>query len=77
MQDYNKNNAIFLGMVFVSLLVVFFTVVLLTYAKDGLWSAPLPVAADAYGIYHIVKYASKFKKKKAKTPQKDIKKMEE
>lgn len=77
MQDYNKNNAIFLGMVFVSLLVVFFTVVLLTYAKDGLWSAPLPVAADVYGIYHIVKHAIKFKKKKAKTPQKDIKKMEE
>lgn len=77
MQDYNKNNAIFLGMVFVSLLVVFFTVVLLTYAKNGLWSASLPIAAEAYGIYHIVKHAIKFKKKKAETSQKDIEKMEE
>lgn len=55
MQDYNKKNLIFLAVVFAALLTVFFTVILLTYAKDGLWSAPLPVAAVVYGIYAFVK----------------------
>lgn len=55
MQDYNKRNLIFLGVVFASLLAVFFTVVLLTYAKGGLWSAPIPVVAVGYGIYAFVK----------------------
>ena len=55
MQDYNKKNLVFLAVVFAALLAVFFTVVLLTYAKDGLWSAPLPVAAVGYGIWAFVK----------------------
>lgn len=62
MQEYNKRNLYFLLCVFAGLLAVFFTVVLLTYAKGGLWAAPLPVAAEAYGIYHIVKLAIQFKK---------------
>lgn len=62
MQEYNKKNLYFLLCVFAGLLAVFFTVVLLTYAKGGLWAAPLPVAAEAYGIYHIVKLAIQFKK---------------
>ena len=77
MQNYNKKNLYFLLCVFACLLAVFFTVVLLTYAKGGLWAAIVPVAMEGYGIYHIVKHAIKFKKEKAKTPQKDIKKMEE
>lgn len=55
MQDYNKKNLIFLAVVFTALLTVFFTVILLTYAKDGLWSAPLPVVAVGCGIYAFVK----------------------
>lgn len=55
MQDYNKKNLVFLAVVFAALLAVFFTVVLLTYAKGGLWSAPLPVAAVGYGIWAFVK----------------------
>lgn len=62
MKEYNKKNFLFLLCVFACLLAVFFTVVLLTYAKGGLWSAPIPLAAEAYGIYHIVKLAVKFKK---------------
>lgn len=62
MQEYNKKNLYFLLCVFSGLLAVFFTVVLLTYAKGGLWAAPIPVAAEAYGIYHIVKLAIQFKK---------------
>ena len=55
MQDYNKKNLIFLGVIALAALTAFFAVVLLTYAKDGLWSAPLPVAAIAYGIYCFIK----------------------
>ena len=62
MQDYNKKNLMFLLCVFACLLAVFFTVVLLTYAKGGLWSAPIPLAVEAYGIHHLVKLAIKFKK---------------
>lgn len=62
MQDYNKKNFMFLLCVFACLLAVFFTVVILTYAKGGLWASPIPVAMEAYGIYHLVKLAIKFKK---------------
>lgn len=55
MQDYNKKNLIFLGVVFAALLTAFFTVVLLTYAEGGLWAAPLPVAAVGYGIWAFLK----------------------
>lgn len=55
MQDYNKRNLIFLGVIALAALTVFFSVILLTYAKGGLWSAPLPIAAIAYGIYCFVK----------------------
>lgn len=55
MQEYNKKNLIFLAVVFTAILAVFFTFVLLTYAKGGLWSAPLPVVAVGYGIYAFVK----------------------
>ena len=51
MHDYNKKNLRFLAVIAVALLTVFFTVVLLTYAKPGLWSAPLPVVAIGYGVY--------------------------
>ena len=64
MQEQNKNNAIFLGLVFLALLVVFFTVVMLTYVgKDGLWSAVLPVCAIGYALYALVKVAVGYKKK--------------
>ena len=63
MQDYNKKNLYFLLCVFAGLLVVFFTVVMLTYVgKAGLWSVPLPLAAIGYSVYNIVKLAIKFKK---------------
>ena len=57
MQDYNKRNLIFLGVVALAALAAFFAVVMLTYAVEsgGLWSAPLPIAAIAYGIYCFVK----------------------
>lgn len=56
MQDYNKKNLIFLGVIAAAALTVFFTVVLLTYVgKSGLWSAPLPVTAVGYGIYAFLK----------------------
>lgn len=62
MQEYNKKNLYFLLCVFVGLAVVFFTFILLTYAEKGLWAAPIPVAAECYGLYHLVKLAIKFKK---------------
>lgn len=56
MQEQNKNNAIFLGGLFLALATVFFTVVMLTYVgKGGLWSAILPVVSVGYGIYNFVK----------------------
>lgn len=55
MKDWNKKNLILLGIMAAVGLTVFFTVVLLTYAKGGLWSAPLPVAAIGYGIYVFIK----------------------
>lgn len=64
MQEQNKNNAIFLGLVFLAALVVFFSVVMLTYVgKAGLWSAVLPVLAIGYGVYGLVKKAIVYKKK--------------
>ena len=62
MQEYNKKNLYFLLCVFACVLAVFFTVVLLTYAKKGLWATPIPIAVEAYGIFHIVKLAIRFKK---------------
>jgi hypothetical protein len=63
MKDYNKANLFFLLCLFAGLLVVFFTVVMLTYVgKAGLWSVPFPIAAEGYGLYHLVKLAIKFKK---------------
>ena len=62
MQEYNKKNLYFLMCAFAIVLAVFFTVVLLTYAKGGLWAAIVPVAVEGYGIYHLVKLAIKFKK---------------
>lgn len=60
MKEYNKQNLIFLAVIALAGLTVFFTIVLLTYAKHGLWSAPLPVAAIGYGVYTFVKkYAKK------------------
>ena len=56
MQDYNKRNAIFLGVIAAAALAAFFAVVLFTYVdKSGYWSAPLPIAAVAYGIYAFLK----------------------
>lgn len=55
MQDYNKKNLYFLLCVFACLLAVFFTVVLLTYARGGVWAAPFPIAMEAYGIYCLIK----------------------
>lgn len=52
--EQNKTNIIFLGVIALAGLTAFFAVVLLTYAKGGLWSAPLPIAAIAYGIYCFV-----------------------
>ena len=64
MNPQNKNNAIFLGLVFLAALVVFFTIVMLTYVgKAGLWSAVLPVLAIGYGVYGLVKKAIVYKKK--------------
>lgn len=64
MQEQNKNNAIFLGLVFLAALVVFFSVVMLTYVgKAGLWSTILPVLALGYAVYGIVKKAIVYKKK--------------
>ena len=63
MQEYNKKNLYFLLCVFAGALVVFFTVVMLTYVgKAGLWSALFPLAAEGYGLYHLVKLAIKYKK---------------
>ena len=70
MQDYNKKNLYFLLCVFAGLLVVFFTVVMLTYVgKAGLWSVPFPLAAEGYGLYYLVKLAIKFKKESEITKQ--------
>jgi len=55
MQEYNKKNLILFGILALVGLTVFFTIVLLTYAKGGLWSAPLPVAAIGYAIYRFLK----------------------
>ena len=64
MQDQNKNNAIFLGLVFLAALVVFFSVVMLTYVgKAGWWSSVLPVLAIVDSVYGIVKKAIAYKKK--------------
>ena len=64
MQEQNKNNAIFLGLMFLAALVVFSTVVMLTYVgKAGWWSAILPVLAVGYTVYGIVKVAIVYKKK--------------
>ena len=64
MQEQNKNNAIFLGLVFLAALVVFFTVVMLTYVgKAGWWSAVLPVLAIVDSVYGLVKKAIVYKKK--------------
>ena len=63
MKDYNKENLLFMGKIFLIALVVFFTIVMLTYAKDGLWSAPLPVLAVVYGVYSFIeKYLRNCKK---------------
>ncbi len=64
MQEQNKNNAIFLGLVFLAALVVFFSVVMLTYVgKAGLWSAVIPVLAIGYAVYGLVQKAVSYKKK--------------
>lgn len=64
MQEQNKNNAIFLGLVFLAALVVFSTIVMLTYVgKAGIWSAVLPVLAIVDSVYGIVKKAIVYKKK--------------
>ena len=64
MQEQNKNNAIFLGLVFLAALVVFFSVVMLTYVgKAGLWSAVLPALAIGYAVRGIVSKAIVYKKK--------------
>lgn len=55
MEEYNKRNLIYLAVIAVAALTAFFTVILLTYAKGGLWSAPLPVAAIVYGGYCFIK----------------------
>lgn len=55
MKEYNKKNFVFLAVIALAALTVFFTVIILTYAKGGLWSAPLPVAAVGYGIYSFIK----------------------
>ena len=62
MQEYYKKNLYFLLCVFACLLAVFFTVVLLIYAKGGIWAAIVPVAVEIYGLYHLVKLAIKYKK---------------
>ena len=63
MQDYNKKNLFFLLCLFAGLLVVFFTVVMFTYVgKEGIWSVPFPLAAEVFGLYHLVKLAIKYKK---------------
>ena len=62
MQEQNKNNAIFIGGILLAALVVFFTVVMLTYVgKAGIWSTPLPLVAEGYGIYGFVKRIWKYK----------------
>ena len=62
MQDYNKKNLYFLLCVFAGLLVVFFTVVMLTYVgKRGLWSVILPLVAEGYGVYAFVKKIWQYK----------------
>ena len=64
MNPQNKNNAIFLGLVFLAALVVIFTIVMLTYVgKEGIWSAVLPVLAIGYAVYGLVKKALVYKKK--------------
>ena len=64
MQEQNKNNAIFLGLVFLAALVVFFSVVMLTYVgRAGWWSAVLPMLAIVDAVYGLVKKAVCYKKK--------------
>jgi len=56
MQEQNKKNAIFLGGIFAVLLLVIFTVAMLTYVgKAGAWSAILPLVAEGYGVYWFIK----------------------
>lgn len=62
MQEQNKNNAIFIGGMFLATLIVFFTIVMLTYVgKGGLWSSILPLAAEGYGLYIFVKKIWEYK----------------
>lgn len=62
MQEQNKNNAIFLGGIFLAALVVFFTIVMLTYiGKSGLWAVILPLVAEGYGLYGFVKKILEYK----------------
>ena len=68
MNQQNKDNLIFLGKWALLALVVFFTVVMLTYVgKKGLWSTPLPLTAIGYGIYCFVK---RYLKKKEENEEK-------
>jgi len=61
MQEQNKNNAIFIGGIILAALAVFFTVVMLTYVGGkGLWSTPLPIVAEGYGLYGFVKRIWKY-----------------
>lgn len=62
MQDYNKNNLMFLLCVFACLLAVYFTFVLLTLIDGGWWSTIVPIAFEIYGIYHLIKVGIKYKK---------------
>ena len=57
---------------FLAALVVFFSVVMLTYVgKAGLWSAVIPVLAIGYAEYGLIKKAASYKKKmEAKTNEK-------
>ena len=56
MQEQNKNNLVFLAKIALIALVVFFTIVMLTYVgRDGLWSAVLPFVAISYGVYSFIK----------------------
>lgn len=62
MQEQNTKNAIFLGGIFSVLLLVIFTVAMITYVgKAGAWSAILPLVAEGYGVYSFVKKVWKYK----------------